>query len=456
MKKLLAVLVVFALVAGAVFAEVGLSGSVKSGVVLFGSNGEKYPTTDGVKGPDVNAWWTQKFAPDFSVSAQSEDSVIGGKYNFNNQHAHVWWQPLSVLKISIGDGSYSEWDTGGRGGIVGWGFTAGAQDFVSYNGYSVRGGYKGIDGIVLGLQDLYNDPSTTAQDIEDFYMGVFRGYNGFDVGTGFYGGFGQGLKLELFPIDGLHIYLGIPFPGKADAVYSHLSAQAVYNVDGLGSFSFAFVGKRGYKETKYTPTTQDSNGNDIGSSDGYNEATSKLFFDVSLSAIENVGLELGIAYQLPKAVKNAYEYNYPLEIGLGASYSAGDFGVKARVATKLGESIKMHGDDKKTEGLFQLGFSIVPSYNLGVFQAFLKAGIMITGVPKYDGKVQDNPLTGKKFENAFGWHVNPYITKSIGPGTFFAGFKVGSDGIKSKSDPADPYSSAAVEWSVPIGIQFNF
>ena len=48
--------------------------------------------------------------------------------------------------------------------------------------------------------------------------------------------------------------------------------------------------------------------------------------------------------------------------------------------------------------------------------------------------------------SAFGWHINPYVTKRIGACTVYAGFQVESDGMNRD----------IIRWGIPVACQLEF
>jgi hypothetical protein len=50
-------------------------------------------------------------------------------------------------------------------------------------------------------------------------------------------------------------------------------------------------------------------------------------------------------------------------------------------------------------------------------------------------------------ESTFDWFLNPYIAKSAGGGTFYAGFQVFSG--KSGDD-------TVINWGIPVGLEYAF
>jgi hypothetical protein len=111
----------------------------------------------------------------------------------------------------------------------------------------------------------------------------------------------------------------------------------------------------------------------------------------------------------------------------------GDIGLKARVLAKLLGSTKDGFLAPTIKDPTTIDFDALFSYDLGFMKFFFGAGVAIA-----------LPDVG---DVTFGWHVNPYITKSVGPGTFFAGIRADSDGSGDKM---------IVNIKVPIAIIFGF
>jgi len=329
MKKLLAVLVVFALVAGAAFAQVNVGGQVQAGAILIGGSSEKdSDIVAGARAPNPTTGLINARAGDDNVGAFVRvHSRTDGTYYSPTAFAFAWWKPIDQLRLQFGSNPDADW---GAAQITGWGFIAEAQEFVAVDQWSGEGSTLNGSGLT-NLEAL--------------------------VRTGFYGGFKNGgnshaLGISLKPIDNLGINIGFPFGdglAKAAAVYSRTHVNVNYRIEDIGRLNISFVGNG------VSGPDDDSNGCD-------------LFLSFYLMAVENLGVDIGFDYTVPP--KDAD--NLPVKIGLGVRYGAGDFGVKLRFAAAVG------GEDKNA----LIGVNLLPYYNLGALTAFFNLGL---GIFKFDG-----------------------------------------------------------------------
>jgi hypothetical protein len=392
MKKIFAVLVVFAMIATVAFADTGWGGGFGYKIGLFGSDtssDSEIGSYSAVTGADFSAW----FGGD----------GYWGRVRFLADHMGNWWggdpfawvafKPIDLLTIRVGhnpDGDY------GFGKITGWGFNASAQDFVAIDNNSEDGG--------------------------NFWK-VARD-------TGFYGGYaGQGISFVVDPMDMLSIHFVLPFTAAPDEhegwqyphwtgwwytkeVFKRFQLGAVIRLTDIGEIGVAFKGAGGKNE-------------DIGQYNSFGNIYASFF----LSAVENLGVDIGFDFGLPYNDDGDTKVQPGLAIGLGVTFGAGDFGVKFRAGAKVAGK---YGDAKNAT---EIGFGILPYYNLGILTAFLNAGVGIA-IPDEGDNVTE-------------WFVNPYVQVPVGGVTFWAGFKLCSDGI-------DAGDGKIVNWSVPIGFSVGF
>ncbi|MDR0558271.1 MAG: hypothetical protein LBG43_10500 [Treponema sp.] len=397
MKKFFVVLLTLALVAGGVSAQTTVSGGVGyKWTVVEGSSEENsdLKTGYGVVSPQI------------TLTASNEEKTFGGRLRLGAQqdwgaghYAYAWWKPLDFLRLKFGVDGDGEW---GRTDIVAWGFHAGAQDYVA------------------------GDPANK------YYDGVFD--------KPFFGGFGGfGLWTSFTLIPNLAVNLAAPYPdstlgpnattaasasGIAKDIYNQIKLNITYAFSGAGTLSLAYE-----------------------SDSGKPDHTGKISASFLVTAISGIQINAGAKYTLPAeqttgGVKTVS--NYPVALGLGFTYSdGGDFGVKARLASEFAGSTKTGGTDP-VETPFTLSFAVMPYYNLGIFTAYLNLGL--------------DALTGAKKNGEdlhFGWYVNPYLVKTIGPGTIYAGFQLKGD-PKKKTGSTTEYDGFTITWAVPAGISYSF
>jgi hypothetical protein len=483
MKRLIVISVVFALVAGTAFAEINVGGAVFGRFDVIEGTSEKDDNTDWAadngKGKaifdsrDITTGGTMTRLR-LDGSGESEDGTFGGYIRFEagsdggstTGWGHAWWKPIDQFKLLIGSAGYDGFWA--KDGVARWGFYRDAGD-------------------------------------------VFANIEGWAYGAAFYDGITKGALLTITPLEALEVNIGIPFfgGGRGEDIYKSTHAQVAYNIDGIGDLAITYRGDfegQGNDKAKHVSVsgvTLDGSTTatllpavDIYSSIGANTEP-KFFAYFNLTAVENLGVQLGIGFTLPakdepdavevpNISKTTETFNYmpPVAIGLGASYDMGAIGVKLRVQAQLAEKYTY---DVKTDNLvvpansfsgsyeiagpFKLSADILPSFAINdSMKVFLSAGLAMTAARDYDiwDTVDSKVVKVTKTEDAVvGWHIMPYFTKSVGwCQGFYAGFRLWSDGSKYTADynrdkdgvldKSDPVEKAIVNWSVPIGIAFQF
>jgi opacity protein-like surface antigen len=395
MKKLIAIAVVFALVAGAAFAETSVSGTIDTRITVVKANNDE--DSDATIGGSVADGFVQ-------LSGQDDDGKFGGlariraNENGGNFHrAFAWWQPIPQLRIFLGhdlDGKF------GTDPLTAWGFHQGGESFVSRHDW-------------------------------DFWRAVFPGnWDGF------------GLSLSVFPAPGIDINLVIPtglpewYPGDSansgqsltwKTVPSSLRLESGIGIPDVGKIYISYIGPRGtsFKDSK-----------NFGQFGG-----SFLF-----TMLEGLQIQAGVSTYIKNKDNTSDDDQYPIMIGLAAHYSGGDFGVKFRSAFVLKSTagFTTTTDSWRYRPWIQWGvpftkgnlitFNVMPFYNLGVMTAYLDIGAAI-GTP--DGGDA----------NIYFW-LNPYVRKSIGPGAIRAGIMVGID--------PDPVADTKITFDIPVQFTYSF
>jgi len=271
MKKLIAISVVFALIAGAAFADSSFGGQLQIGTTLVGGVGDADPHV----GPITveNAMIKATISEEAAGGVLAFDANGGYSTNFSAfraKHGFFWWTPIPQLRLQIGqnlDGDY------GAAQITGWGFTAEAK-----NGSAAVNDYQG------GL-----------------FMGASR--------AGFYGGHDSwNLNFQIRPgVEGLSINLVFPIPNaKSDFAGTYLKShiQVVYGITDIGTLRLSVK----------------LNGTDAN--DDFNPVD--FYGSFYVVAIDDIGIDIGVAYETEV-----------LKIGLGFRYAGGDFGFKLRAGAIL-------------------------------------------------------------------------------------------------------------------------
>jgi len=407
MKKLIAISVVFALIAGAAFAGTGFGGGTGVQIITFTSDSSD--ETDGAIFSGIKG-----AGADFSFWFGNDEGTVGGRAQFHAAPgagwwtgagngipmAFGWWKPIPQLWIQAGHNADGNW---GAANITGWGWNASAQDYVAIDTDSGD-----------GMGDLWK----TARD------------------TGFYGGFSSlGILFSVAPIDGLEINFALPFGGfddwwaqrkpdthPAGYTFSRFHFDVKYGISGIGNINFAFVGEGG-----------------MNSEEGEFDPIGSLYASFLLTAVDGIGVDLGVSIGLPYEDADGVDQGVALGVGLGFTFGAGDFGVKARLGAKFDRT-----KDGDAVGANTIGFQILPYYNLGIFTAFLNAGLGIA-IPGADVDSDDA---------AVDWYINPYISKGMSGLTFYVGFKVGSEtSVDGKNADGN---DAVIRWAIPVGFAFGF
>jgi hypothetical protein len=491
MKRLIVISVVFALVAGAAFADINVGGAVFGKVNVVEGTSQKFADPNSDKDPPANfdAVNSDSIRAGggmsrlrLEASGTSDDGTFGGYIRFEaggdgggtTGWGNAWWKPIDQIKLLIGSAGYDGFWA--RDGVTRWGFYRDAGD-----------------------------------------VGIIP--EGWAFGASFYDGFTKGALVTITPLEALEINVGVPFfdGHRAEEIYKKTHAQVAYNIDGIGDLAVTYVGSyqgdndgpgeddNGFfnlarnSKVKFDPPasflntgygTIDINGVDAKENRLYDaNIKNKFYAYFNLSAVENLGLHIGLGLTLPAKQEDVEEsegykttttltYNTPVAIGLGASYDAGAFGIKARVQAEVGHSAKFSfkGEgggqsatrEHEVKGPIVLTFDILPSFAINdTMKVFLSAGLKSTG--KYNLLDVSEDLDGVKDyiekdiekDSAASWHVHPYFTKSVGwCQSFYAGFRLWGHNrdvyVASTNDKGEKDEKPIIRWAVPIGVAFNF
>jgi hypothetical protein len=394
MKKLIAISLVLTLVAGAAFAELTVGGAIGAGANVVSGSSAK----DSVLGAGpTNSHWGRlqgTYANDEGTFGAHVKIAAMNEW-WANPFAFAWWKPISQIRVFGGANPFGEF---GINYIVGWGWHASdAEDYVAYNGYG-------------------------------FTRSAWS-YAGWDV---------AGFALTLAPVEGLAINVAVPYERanttEAAEIYNHTVAQVTYDIANVGQIAVTYQSGAGYRNWD----TSGGITNDPGS-------ISAQFY---LSGVQNLQLNIGLKYIFAGETEVATvktTYTPPIAAGFGLNYNVSDtIGVKARLAAGFAGATET-ADVTTTDGTyynFKLGFDLMPYFDLSILKLFLNLGIEYNDEQKKGDNVE--------VDSAFGWYFNPYITKSVGGGTFYAGFQLASDGYE------DANEDIPIKWSIPIGIQVGF
>jgi len=403
MKKIIAISLMFALVATAVFADTSIGGGVTTHLVLA--------TVQEDGGDPMMAG--EVAAAEFTFTGSNAEGTLGGRWRFRNHwigtagvsgddpewqamydQVYVWWKPVPQINVFLGidqDGKF------GAGDFLEWGFHTGDQGYIT------------------------NQPW-------DFWRQIFPGnWDGF------------GLALSFYPIPGLDINLVLPTGSvswqqapasktnlaqpitDSDSDHhdgmlpSRLRLNVNYSLD-FGKISFAYFGA-GVASEKGTAWLGGYSAGAIMSDNNGLVALSAL-----ITAIDGIQIKVGGSVAL-----NNGDADMLISAGGGVAYAGDGFGVKFRAATF------MQGDRKTF-----LTTNVMPYFDLGGGQFLLDIGVTSDG--------EKDP--------GLGWYFTPFYRLGIPGGGIHFGLKVWNN-IGTNGDIGIS-GADFVKWAIPIEFSFSF
>lgn len=407
MKKLVAVAVVLAFVAGGAFA-ISFSGDVMAGAVLMGGT-----TADG---EDDILGGGEVVRARLAMEASNADNTFGFLTRFqaggfdgmnagvSTHTALAWWQPIPMFWLGLGfDGN----GLFAQQGDSRWGFYREHGDVGMVNAANAWGG------------------------------GFSVAAAGWSFNHSFYGGFAEGgVAMTIRPIPELSINVGLPvmagavvyrqewgfwdptandgagaWIGWQDAgwatPFNNVTSHELGDIFSALHIQGAFAQPWGSVALTYRGSAEEG---DDGS----------MFVYVNLTSIDNLNLNFGLGFHLVG--------DDPLiGIGVMANYDISpEFGLRARF---------QFGFDTADYGEHNIMLDVLPFFALtSNVRVFCSVGISMDFA---DG------------ESAFNFHLAPHIV--VGgewAPRFFAGFRLESDN--------DWEGDSVMNWSVPIGLVVNF
>jgi len=393
-------MVMFALVAGAAFAQITFGGQLQEGFDLFSGTNVKSVVNEDTKeeAVDVNMgghYHGEGPYHEAKFSVLFGDATAGGRLVWMLDEQVMWgwmqWRPSQFFRVKIG----SDYD--GEGGfpqIISWGFTGEAKNSVAaVNDYSG------------GLYMQYRNSGLN--------YGAFDGYPSSD--KMFH------LQFSLYPIDGLQVnflFRDIDKPAELTEKLSLMQIYTSYKLEEIGTIRFAAEGKGGFARHV------DSGGS---SKDGDQRAVLHLAF-YSNEIVQGLAFELGGQYDVKHRNTDAFN---AIRVGGGINLTATDpFNLKIRFGTMFG------GQDADGEALEKTGFSvgILPSYKLPKMTIFFHAGL---GIEK-----EDNDS-----DSVYSWFINPYVWVPMGGMRMWVGLQ-----IIDQHEIQD----GQFKWVIPCGFNFYF
>jgi hypothetical protein len=407
MKKLIAISVMIALIAGAVFAETSVGGAVEARLALYNAEFGDHPGYASGDIPKTKS--SGSFGTAYvQLSTSNDDGSLSGLFRFRNEdvmRGDAWfhrvfinWKPVPVLNVFLGidnDGKFA------TDALEGWSFHQGSCDYTSFQWW-------------------------------DFWRACFPGnWDGF------------GAAFSIYPVPGVDVNLVIPFGdsdwpqstqlqveksnNSIDLFTSGYRLQANFAVPDIGKVMFSYKGPYNNKHDL------GGNHNDMTFLDEENPAFGAFGLSFLLTMVD--GLQAHIGFATDNIVKELPDGEaLPLYFGLGAHWAGGDFGVKFRAGAALNMGYAQ-------DHMFITG-EIMPWYNFGFLSAFLAFGM------SFDKANADADMNN-------GFFVNPYVKVPINGGYLHTGLKIRqhiNSGGNVSVVTGDDYTR--VEFPLILGISF--
>lgn len=348
MKRLVAVLVVVALVIGGAFAQISFGGYGQSVLAVKGGAGAKDASTL------LQAGWGGIPRYGFAIRGSSDnigfvvDMHADGGSVVVNENSYIWWKANDVFKASFGK-------------VQGDALRGKIGDWAEFRG--IMGGMSNGDSIFTRFW-----PQT-------------------------------GALVEVTPVDGL--YLAASFCAEAynnwdgktsfvpvkDIVVDTLQAGAGYNLDGVGLIRAQYVGK------SVAADGQAKYGSDNGG---------RIEFAFAPAFVDGASIDIGAKLPL-----DADKMGYDFAVAAGAAFNVAGVGVNTRVDASFADATAVdfwatpsYGLDFATIGMdinvkvasvkdvaTEVGFGVAPWISKGYANGSVKAGVAFTKAAAKDAEM---------------------------------------------------------------------
>jgi len=396
LKKCIVIMVMFALVAGAAFAQVTFGGQLQTSAVFLGGN--NVTDSDVNMGGAYNGTYTNA-----KFTALIGDGTAGGRIVLDKLDAgtRFWgwmqWRPSQFFRIKVGRDEDGDSVIGGFPQIIGWGFTGEAKNSAAVSDYNGSGAMQ--------------------------YRNSGLNYGAFDNADGF------SLGLSFFPIDMLTISLlfkaNFDEPVEVSERLATMHLVASYKIEEIGTVRFAWVGDGGLA-AEYDEETGKGK-----SKDGDSVATLHLAF-YSNEIVEGLAFELGGTFNLPHKNESDTYDAVRVAAGINMTTITDPFNFKLRVGSMFGG--KKQGEDLEKTGM---SIGILPSYKLPKATIFFHAGF---GVEQENADA--DPVTN--------WFINPYVWVPMGGMRMWIGLQIVDEGKRTEDE------AQQLSWRIPFGFNFYF
>lgn len=343
MKKLFAILVVFALVAGTAFAQV--SGTVETRLFFFDGTGGDMG--NGTIGGSIAAAYLQ-------LSGANDDGTLGATFRFRNgdqgstsggsgvryHRVFTWWRPIPQVRVFLGIDNDGMFDTAG---IAGWSFHSGDNDYMFNHHW-------------------------------DWWRQVFPGnWDAF------------GMAISVYPMQGLQLNLVIPtgntgwYQGTEDKVNRKVPLKEMYKgLRFMGAYAIPDIG------TVHVVWNFQDKEVDGGAFAG-DEHYGRFGLNLHLSALSHLGIQaiVGGSVVIPRYT----DTDPTIHIGMGVTYAATGWQVKGRFA------VRIDSGDTFING------NIMPIFDIPGGQAMIDIGLTSFGsdLGWFITPVYRMPIPGGKF-----------------------------------------------------------
>jgi hypothetical protein len=466
MKRLIVISVVFALVAGAVFAQhvpdgVGLGFWGRVAFVPLEAQIRQDGAPEGHDKDTDNAtaigqsWGGHYGRPARVQFSGNSDGKVGfdlwlqtdgGSVGIGD-YASIWAKPFDFLRVDLGQFNGAE--LAGKIGDTDFHKFTVNQRFIS-EGHGIFTRFDARPGFLLSISP-----------VEAFYLGFALpnvGGFGWAGATAQAGTWSGGVKKELEMPDPDDPNSTLVFEGdvkdadsipQASEAWRYFQVGMGYKIDNVGHIRLGyFAGDM--REPQY----------DI-------MASSRIEAAFALTMLEGMVFDLGVKIPIPFTAKDdadkaAYgdkAHSAPALVVLGADANIGDFGLYAVVEGAFGAK---NGDDKwKSPALFNI--HLIPSYNLGVATIGLELGMELQTAASYDGtKVEHKEAKegGPAAEGGpyFDFGAGLWIKKGLGQGHIKAGLSYTALDTKSRygTGSDDAKNQVTGYFRIPIVAEIYF
>lgn len=391
MKKTLIAIAAATAVATSAFAEITFGAWGRGIVVPVASNG------DGTQAFETTSWGGQPRVG-FEINGGSENIGFTVKMNGDNggsieihDEAKIWAKPFDFLKLQMGriqnntlrgDWCFGSWNWLRPSWIADEGFT-----FSNFENTGMQVELFPVEGlyIAVGVPLKKNGWDPASYDVDENGKKTYKGGEAWIYGKG---------------------KDGDKYAGDVGETYRASIVQAAYTIAGIGQIKAAYRGSNEIKNGEYKKGVIEaafaSRGDnalveglgfevgvayDLTSKDDGGDAT-KVAAGVSYNGIENLGLAANAAVFIPK---DTDVYNVYVNAGAGVDYNLADAGITLCADVRF--QTKKYDDDETKVGFLVGAAKGFSNGKVGIgFQATTKGGF-VGGLKGTDEASADDKLT---------------------------------------------------------------